>query len=185
MRALGVSHEIFMKMHQNPYLEEAIQFYKKQFSRMRVSGNRDEFQLKARRIKFFLNFMKCWWILCRLVLFCIDEFLSFSFDSVHSGPRSSPMLQKLKKYFFFSRSKKWVKIAFFGQNRIFRSLSEIFLYFLGRCSGNFKFLGRDGGAFYPKEKRESKNSSIQARKSRDKSANFLMQNQRGLGLFRS
>ena len=37
---------------------------------------------------------------------------------------------------------------------------------------NFEFLERDEGVFNPKVKRESKNSSIQARTSRDKNAIF-------------
>jgi hypothetical protein len=61
-----------------------------------------------------------------------------------------------------------------GQNCIFRILSEDFSSFFRRCCGNFKFLGRDGVVFYPKVKRESKNSSIQLRTSRGENAKYLM-----------
>ena len=60
-----------------------------------------------------------------------------------------------------------------GQNCIFRILSEDFSYVFRRCCGNFEFLVQDGGIFNPKVKKESKNTSRQARTSRDKNAKIL------------
>ena len=59
-----------------------------------------------------------------------------------------------------------------GQNCIFRILSDDFSSILHRCCENFELLGRDGDVFYPKVKKESKNSSIPPRTSRGKNAIF-------------
>ena len=50
---------------------------------------------------------------------------------------------------------------------------EKFRIFCGCYSENLEFLERDEGVFYPKVKKESKNTSIQARTSRDKNAKIL------------
>ena len=81
------------------------------------------------------------------------------------------ILQKLQKTFF---SEKFFEVEKLGQNCIFRILSEDFSAFFNRCCGNFELLGRDGSVFYPKVKKESKNSSIQTRTSRGKIAIFLV-----------
>ena len=49
---------------------------------------------------------------------------------------------------------------------------EKFRIFCGCYSENFEFLERDEGVFYPKVKTESKNTSIEAGKSRAKNAIF-------------
>ena len=88
---------------------------------------------------------------------------------IHRERELVEILPKLQKTFF---SEIFFEIEKFGQNCIFRILSEDFSAFLNRCCGNFESLGRDGGVFYPKVKRESKNSSIQPRTSRGENAIF-------------
>ena len=51
---------------------------------------------------------------------------------------------------------------------------KTFEIFDGCYSEFFEFLGRAEGVFYPKVKKESKNSSIEARTSRDKNRDFLV-----------
>ena len=65
------------------------------------------------------------------------------------------------------------EVEIIGQNCIFRILSQDFFTFFRRCCRSFEFLGRDEGVFYPKVKKESKNTSRQARTSRDKNAKIL------------
>ena len=91
-----------------------------------------------------------------------EKFLHRDWDLVE-------ILQKLSKTFF---SEIFFEGEKMGQNCIFRHLSEDFSSFFHRCCANFESLGRDGGVFYPKVKRESKNSSIQPRTSRGKNAIF-------------
>ena len=55
------------------------------------------------------------------------------------------------------------EVEIIGQNCIFRILSEDFSYVFRRCCGNFEFLVQDGDVFYPKVKKESKNTLIQTR----------------------
>jgi len=70
-----------------------------------------------------------------------------------------------------------------GNEHVFKIMFKKFEIFDGCYSEIFEFRGRAEGVFYPKVKKESKNSSIQLRTSRDKNAKFLMQNEEGLGLF--
>ena len=59
------------------------------------------------------------------------------------------------------------------QNCIFRILSDDFSYVFRRCCENVEFLVQDGDVFYRKVKKDSKNTFIQARTSRDKKAEIL------------
>ena len=103
---------------------------------------------------------------------CISSFSSVSpkfwkFSSQRVRTRWD--LAETPKNFF---SEKFFEVEKMGQNCIFRILSEDFSAFFNRCCGNFESLGRDGGVFYPKVKKESKNRSIPARMSRGKNAIF-------------
>jgi len=127
--------------------------------------------------KFKINFDKFWkekrkefwWILMKFASARSRRYRRNFENFLHREWELIEILQKLQKNFFFE---KFFEVEKLDQNCIFRTLSEDFSAFFNRCCGNFESLGRDGGVFYPKVKRESKNSSIQPRTSRGKTCDF-------------
>ena len=130
-------------MSKKPTKSVRIFDHRKRSSRMRVPGNRYEFELKAGRIEISWNFIFSIWILMTfgqnwvgLLSAGLTNFLIFSSRTARIRRDLAKKVKKLFLWIFF-------EVKNMRQKSIFRILRRIFEYFIRRTSGNLKVLDRD------------------------------------------